>query len=56
MSKIGVSITFIAALVYGVFNIVFNFIFPEFINEMISISKDDMLENLTSQVKIWKWN
>ena len=50
--KTGVSITFIAALVYGVFNIVFNFIFPEFINEMISISKDDMLKqnpNITSK-------
>jgi uncharacterized membrane protein YphA (DoxX/SURF4 family) len=44
-------LSFIAALVYGVFNIVFNFIFPEFINEMISISKDDMLKksNITSK-------
>jgi hypothetical protein len=56
MSKIGVSITFIAALVYGVFNIVFNFIFPEFINEMISISKDDMLKQINITSKEWKWN
>jgi len=42
--KVGVSITFIAGLVYGIFNIVFNFIFPDFINEMISISKDAMIK------------
>jgi FlaA1/EpsC-like NDP-sugar epimerase len=42
--KIGVSITFIAALIYAVFNLVFNFIFPEFINEMIAISKEAMLK------------
>ena len=49
--KTGVSITFIAALIYGVFNIGFNFIYPEFINEMISITKDDMIKqnpNITS--------
>lgn len=42
--KIGVSIAFIAALVYSVFSIFFNFIFPEFIDELISISKDAMLK------------
>ena len=50
--KIGVSITFIAGLVYGLFNIAFNFIFPEFINEMISISKNEMIRqtpNITSK-------
>jgi tetrahydromethanopterin S-methyltransferase subunit F len=50
--KIGVSITFIAGLVYGLFNIAFNFIFPEFINEMISISKNEMIKqnpNITSK-------
>lgn len=41
--KTGVSITFIAALVYAVFNIIFNYIFPEFIDEMISITKEGML-------------
>jgi hypothetical protein len=50
--KIGVSITFIAALLYALFNIAFNFIYPEFINEMISITKDDMIKqnpNITSK-------
>jgi hypothetical protein len=42
--KTGVSITFIAGLIYGVFYIAFNFIFPEFINELISISKEDMIK------------
>ena len=42
--KVGVSITFIAALIYGLFNIAFNFIYPEFINEMISITQDDMIK------------
>jgi len=50
--KVGVSITFIAALIYGLFNIAFNFIYPEFINEMISITQDDMIKqnpNITSK-------
>jgi len=42
--KTGVSITFVAAFIYGIFNIIFNYMFPEFINEMISISKDEMLK------------
>ncbi|SEA95512.1 Protein of unknown function [Flavobacterium gillisiae] len=42
--KTGVSITFVAAFIYGTFNIIFNYMFPEFINEMISISKDEMLK------------
>jgi hypothetical protein len=37
--KVGVSITFIAGLVYGLFNIGFNFIYPDFINEMASLLK-----------------
>ena len=41
--KTGVSITFIAALIYAVFNVIFNFIFPDFINEMVSISREAML-------------
>lgn len=41
--KTGISITFIAALIYAVFNIIFNFIFPEFIDEMIAITKEGML-------------
>lgn len=50
--KTGVSITFIAALIYAVFNVVFNFIFPDFINEMIAITKEAMLAknpNMTSE-------
>ncbi|EIA10604.1 DUF4199 domain-containing protein [Flavobacterium frigoris] len=50
--KVGVSITFIAALIYGLFNIVFNLIYPEFINEMISIARDNMIKqnpNITSK-------
>jgi hypothetical protein len=50
--KVGVSIAFIAALIYGLFNIAFNFIYPDFINEMISITQDDMIKqnpNITSK-------
>jgi hypothetical protein len=50
--KTGVSITFIAAVVYAFFNVIFNYIFPEFIDEMIAISKAAMIEktpNLTSE-------
>jgi hypothetical protein len=41
--KVGISITFVAAFIYAAFSIIFNFIFPEFINEMIDISKEGML-------------
>jgi hypothetical protein len=41
--KTGISILFIAAFIYGVFNVIFNYIFPEFINEMIAITKEGML-------------
>jgi len=41
--KTGVSITFIAAIIYATFNVIFNFIFPEFVDEMISISKEAMI-------------
>ena len=50
--KIGVSITFIAALIYAAFSIIFNLIFPQFIEEMLSISKSEMIKNnpnITSQ-------
>jgi hypothetical protein len=50
--KVGVSITFIAGLVYGLFNIGFNFIYPDFINEMASITKEGILKqnpNITSK-------
>ena len=41
--KTGVSITFVAAIIYATFNVIFNFIFPEFVDEMISISKEAMI-------------
>jgi hypothetical protein len=41
--KTGISIMFIAAFIYGVFNVIFNYIFPDFINEMIAITKEGML-------------
>ncbi|MFT5714958.1 MAG: hypothetical protein ACI9WT_001528 [Flavobacterium sp.] len=50
--KVGVSITFIAALIYALFNIAFNYIYPEFINEMISINQDNMIKrnpNITNK-------
>jgi hypothetical protein len=50
--KIGVSITFIAALIYAAFSVVFNLIFPEFVDEMIAITREGMLKsnpNLTNE-------
>lgn len=41
--KIGVSITFIAAFIYALFNLIFNFLFPEFTEEMLSITKEALL-------------
>lgn len=48
--KVGVSITFVAAFIYATFNVIFNILFPDFINEMIAISKEAMISktpNLT---------
>jgi len=42
--KTGISIMLIAALIYAVFNLIFNYIFPDFITEMLSITKQAMLE------------
>ena len=42
--KIGVSIAFVAAIIYAAFSVIFNLIFPEFIDEMVSISKTAMLK------------
>ena len=50
--KTGVSIAFIAALVYAIFTVIFNLLFPEFIEEMLSISKSEMIKqtpNMTSE-------
>ena len=42
--KVGVSIAFVAAIIYAAFSVIFNLIFPEFINEMVAISKTAMLK------------
>lgn len=50
--KVGVSITFVAAFIYAAFNVIFNLIFPDFINEMIEISKEAMISktpNITTE-------
>jgi len=50
--KTGVSITFVAALIFAIFSVIFNLIFPEFIAEMLSISKSEMIKttpNITSE-------
>ena len=50
--KTGVSIMFIAAFIYALFNVIFNFIFPDFINEMTEMSKEAMLAknpNMTAE-------
>ncbi|CAA9200799.1 DUF4199 domain-containing protein [Flavobacterium bizetiae] len=41
--KTGISITVLAGLVYAIFSVIFNLIFPEFINEMLEISKEGMI-------------
>ncbi|MBP2282871.1 hypothetical protein H4V97_001189 [Flavobacterium sp. CG_23.5] len=46
--KTGVSITFIAGIIYALFNVIFNLIFPDFINEMASITKEAMLQQNSS--------
>lgn len=42
--KIGLTICVIAALIYGIFTSVFNMIFPEFIEEILSKTKAVMLK------------
>ena len=49
--KVGVSIAFVAGIIYAVFNLIFNFIFPEYADEMIRIQRQIMIKenpNLTS--------
>ncbi|HEX8016997.1 MAG TPA: DUF4199 domain-containing protein, partial [Flavobacterium sp.] len=41
--KTGISITVLAAVIYAAFNVIFNFIFPDFINEMLDITKSEMI-------------
>lgn len=42
--KTGISIMLIAALIYATFNLIFNYIFPDFISEMLSITRQAMIE------------
>lgn len=41
--KTGVSITVLAGLIYAIFSVIFNFIFPDFINEMLDITRSQMI-------------
>lgn len=41
--KTGVSITVIAGLLYALFSVIFNLIFPDFINEMLEITRNQMV-------------
>lgn len=50
--KIGISITVVAALIYAIFNLVFNLIFPEFSNQILAITKSEILKknpNMTAE-------
>jgi len=50
--KVGVSIAFVAGLIFAVFNLIFNFIFPEYGNELLKSQREIMLAqnpNLTSE-------
>jgi hypothetical protein len=42
--KIGVTICVVAAAIYGVFNVIFNMIFPEFMEEMLRKTRTVMME------------
>ena len=49
--KVGVSITFVAGLIFAVFNLIFNLIFPEYADEMLKSQRQIMLTqnpNMTS--------
>ncbi|HLA55659.1 MAG TPA: DUF4199 domain-containing protein [Flavobacterium sp.] len=43
--KMGVSITVIAALIYAVFYIVFSLIFPDFTDQVLAMSRSQMLKS-----------
>ncbi len=50
--KIGVSITVIAALIYATFNLIFNLIFPDFGEQILRITKSEILKkspNMTAE-------
>jgi len=42
--KIGISITIVAAFIYAVFNLIFNLIVPEFMEQILAITKSEMLK------------
>lgn len=42
--KAGVTAMFLAGLVYAIFNLIFSFIFPEFVDEMIQIVRTQTIE------------
>jgi hypothetical protein len=50
--KVGVTIAFIGGLLFAVFNVIFNLIFPEFLGEILNQTRQIMLKqnpNLTSE-------
>jgi hypothetical protein len=50
--KIGVSISVIAAIIYAIFNLIFNLIFPDFGDQILAITKTEILKknpNMTSE-------
>lgn len=50
--KTGVTVSFIGAIVFGVFSLVFNMMFPEYMDEMLNQTKRLMMKqnpNMTSQ-------
>lgn len=50
--KIGVSITVVAALIYAIFNLFFNLIFPEFASQILAVTKSEILKknpNMTAE-------
>ena len=50
--KVGVSIAFVGALILSIFNVIFNLLFPEYIEEILSQTRQIMIQsnpNLTSE-------
>jgi F0F1-type ATP synthase assembly protein I len=50
--KVGVSVVFIAALIFAVFNLIFNLIFPDYAEEILRQTRDIMLQknpNMTAE-------
>lgn len=50
--KVGVSIAFVAGLIFAIFNLIFNYVFPEYGADMLKSQRDVMIEqnpNLTGE-------